>query len=159
MTSPRPRVGGILCARRLWLLGVMAAPDRPGLAAAIFEALGRARINTQFIVQSIDLNNDSHIQFCIAVQDRTQTLELMTPIAERLKARSVAVGQPASMVSVYGPDFRERPGLAGIAFAALAAADVNILAVSTSISTISCIVADQQTDRAMAALHAAFELP
>jgi aspartokinase len=63
------------------------------------------------------------------------------------------------MVSVYGPDFRERPGLAGIAFAALADADVNILAVSTSISTISCIVANDQADQALTALHGAFDLP
>ncbi len=148
-----------MCARRLGLLGVMAAPQSAGIAAAIFEARGRARLNTQFIVQSIDLNNDSHIQFCVSIEDRAATVDLMGPIAARLRARSVAVGQAVSMMSVYGPDFRERPGLAGVAFAALAGAGVNILAVSTSISTISCIVADQQTADALAALHTAFELP
>ncbi len=157
--ASRPRVGGIMCARRMWLLGVMAAPDRPGIAAAIFKALGQAHLNTQFIVQSIDLNNDSHIQFCVAEEDQAHAYALMQPLASALGARSVAAGQRVAMVSVYGPDFRERPGLAGIAFAALADADVNILAVSTSISTISCIVANDQADQALTALHGAFDLP
>ena len=60
------KLGGILKYRELCLVGVMSAPDRPGLAAAIFRTLGEKRLNAQFIVQSIDLNNESHIQFCVA---------------------------------------------------------------------------------------------
>ena len=44
------RIGGIMQARRLCLVGVMSAPDRPGLAAKVFEALGREQLNAQFIV-------------------------------------------------------------------------------------------------------------
>ena len=63
------------------------------------------------------------------------------------------------MLSVFGPDFRQRAGIAGIAFDALGRAGVNILAVSTSISTITCLVRQDHFDTALAALQKAFALP
>ena len=71
MTSlSKVQIGGILKAEDLSLVGVMAAPDHPGLSAAIFRMLGDAGFNAQFIVQSIDLNHDSHVQFCVPLVDR-----------------------------------------------------------------------------------------
>ena len=49
------RIGGIMSVRNLCLIGVMAAPDRPGLGARIFEKLGELQLNAQFIVHCIDL--------------------------------------------------------------------------------------------------------
>lgn len=161
MTTGRDKVkvGGIIRYRGLVLLGVMAAPDRPGLAAAIFRALGEARLNVQFIVQSIDLNNESHVLFCVAEEDCARAIELLEPVAQRVGARRVADSRPVALLSVFGPDFRERPGIAGLAFDALAQAGINILAVSTSISTVSCVVDADAHDAAVAALGDVFALP
>ncbi|MHB1296348.1 MAG: ACT domain-containing protein [Anaerolineae bacterium] len=159
MAAQRVKIGGILRYTRLALVGVMSAPDRPGLAAAIFRALGEQRLNTQFIVQSIDLNNESHVQFCVAGEDLDRVMGAVQPVAERLGARKVIQMQPVAILAVFGPDFRERPGIAGAAFDALARADINILAVSTSISTVSCVIAGEHYDRALTALHQVFEVP
>ncbi len=153
------RVGGIICHRGLALVGVMSAPDRPGLVAALFKGLGQERLNAQFIVQSIDLNNESHVQFCVAREDAQRVLEIITPIAESLGAKKVVQRMPVALVAVFGPDFRERPGIAGTAFSALAGAGINILAVSTSISTISCLIDDAHVEQALAALKEVFALP
>ena len=153
------KVGGVINHKGLCLMGVMSTPDRPGLVAAIFQALGRAHLNVQFIVQTIDLNNDSHVQFCIAAEDCEYVTETLRPVAAALGAKKLTSGLPVALVSVFGPDFRERPGIAGIAFAALAAAGVNILAISTSISTISCVIAEQDNQTALDALHSVFALP
>lgn len=155
----RIRVGGILKFRPLCLVGVMSAPDRPGLASAIFDALGKADLNAQFIVQCIDLNNDSHILFCTDSADRERALEVIEPVAQTLQARKVTVVPSVALVSVYGPDFRERPGIAGRVFGALAEEGINILAVSTSISTISCVIQEEACEQAIAALHRVFALP
>lgn len=155
----RVKVGGILRSRDLCLVGVMSAPDRPGLAAAIFQALGEADLNTQFIVQSIDLNSDSHVQFCVTCDDRVAVMNLLRPIGERLGARKVTQVWPVAMLSVFGPDFRERPGIAGAAFGGLGRQGVNILAVSTSISTITCVVEQGDFDSAIEALESVFALP
>lgn len=158
-TRGKIKIGGILRFRDLCLVGVMSAPDRPGLAAAIFGALGEAGLNCQFIVQSIDLNNDSHVQFCIDIGDRERVLEILEPIRLRLGAQKVIARWPVAMLGVFGPDFRERPGIAGMAFGALAAAGVNILAVSTSISTISCLVEESDFEAALEGLQQVFLLP
>jgi aspartokinase len=158
-SNTRVRIGGILRFRPLCMVAVMGAPDRPGLAAAIFQALGRERLNTQFIVHSIDANNESHIQFCVDASDVERALTIVRPIAAQLSARHVTTLSGVAVVSVFGPDFRERSGIAGTAFGALAAEGINILAVSTSISTISCVVRASDCDRATDALQRDFDLP
>lgn len=155
----RVKVGGILRYRGLALLGVMAAPDRPGLAAAIFRALGEARVNVQFIVQCIDLNDESHVLFCVAEEDRARAIEVLAPVAREVSSRRITDPKPVALLSVFGPDFRERPGIAGLAFGALARAGINILAVSTSISTVSCVVDAEAFDAAITALGYVFDLP
>lgn len=153
------KLGGILKYRGLCLVGVMSAPDRPGLAAAIFRTLGAKRLNVQFIVQSIDLNNESHIQFCAAGEDCGAIEAILTPLAAELGARKVVVQPQVALLCVFGPDFRERPGIAGTMFGALADAGINILAVSTSISTVSCVIDDHHFAQAMDAMGEVFSLP
>lgn len=160
MTSEaRVRIGGILRFRPLDMIAVRGAPDRPGLAAAVFQMLGRERLNTQFIVHSIDANDESHIQFCVDVHDTERALAVIRPIAEKWSARQVTVMADVAVVSVFGPDFRERSGIAGTAFGALAAEGINIWAVSTSISTISCVVRASDCETATQALQRDFALP
>ncbi len=158
-TAGRIRIGGIMSFRDLCLIGVMSAPDRPGLASAIFQALGEAHLNTQFIVQCIDLNRNAHVLFCIAQEDCARVLKTVEPVARKIGAQRVTHYQPVALLSVFGPDFRERPGIAGAAFGALAAVGINILAVSTSISTISCVIDGHCFDQALQALYTVFELP
>ncbi|MFP3897095.1 MAG: ACT domain-containing protein [Anaerolineales bacterium] len=153
------KVGGILEFRNLCLIGVMSAPDKPGLVAHIFQTLGEEKLNAQFIVQSIDLNDESHVQFCVAMEDMERTLAFLQPVAKELGARKITHIPSVAILSVFGPDFRERPGIAGVAFDALARVGINILAVSTSISTISSVIKDSDFDDALQALHHSFAFP
>jgi aspartate kinase len=153
------KVGGIMDRRNLVLIGVMSAPDRPGVASAIFEAMGQAQLNAEFIVQCIDLNSETHVLFCVAKEDAEQVIGLLQPIASELRARRITITRPVAMISVFGPDFRELPGIAGTAFGALARFGINILAVSTSISTITCVVDDDRFEQAVNALQEVFALP
>ena len=153
------KVGGLLHRRDLCLLGVMSAPDRPGIAAAIFREMGKEQLNAEFIVHSIDLNNDSHVEFCVAAEDCQRAMDLLGPIAVELGAKKVTACRGVALVSVFGPDFRERPGIAGAAFQALAKVGINILAVSTSISTISCVIDEKDHEAAVEALLTVFAVP
>jgi len=153
------KVGGVLQNRGLCLVGVMSAPDRPGIAAAIFDALGRERLNAQFIVQNIDLSNHAHVIFCIAMEDCERVLDSVRPVALELGAQKVTNQGPVSLISVFGPDFRERPGIAGTVFRALAGVGINILAVSTSISTLSCVIREEDCEPAIKALREVLAMP
>ena len=153
----RVKIGGILQQKDLALVGMMAVPDRPGIAAAVFKTLGKRGINVIFIVQLVDLDNNTHVEFCVASKDASVALGLLRPLKERFGGRGITHRARVAMVSIFGPDFRERPGVAGMMHTALADAGVNILSISTSISSVNCVIDEERLDDAVAALKDAFE--
>jgi len=154
----RAKIGGIIQYTDLALVGMMGVPDRPGIAAAVFETLGKRAINVLFIVQSIDLDNNTHIVFCVASKDLSLTLGLLEPIRERFGGRKLIHHPNVAIVSIFGPDFKERPGIAGMMYTALSDAGINILSISTSMSSVSCVIDSGRLPDAVEALKDAFEL-
>lgn len=155
----RIRIGGIMQNSHLALLNVTAVPDRPGIAAAILGELGRRSINVQFVVQCIDQNQQDHVAFCVDRDDLPIANEIVSGLAPELNAGQVITMPEVAIVSIFGPDFRERPGIAGAMFDALAQREINILAISTSISTVSCVISNRNLDAALSALRSTFDLP
>ena len=154
----RVKIGGILQHTDLALVGMMAVPDRPGIAAAIFKALGKRGVNVLSIVQTIDLDNNTHVVFCVASKDVFVALGLLEPLKERFGGRKVTHRAGVALVSIFGPDFREIPGVAGMMYTALAEAGINILSISTSMSSVSCVIDQVRLDDAVAALKDTFEM-
>ena len=153
------RIGGIMQNAHLSLLNVTAVPDRPGIAAQILSAVGGRKINVQFIVQCIDQSRRDQVALCVDRDDLPGAEEIVHEVAPEIEAGKVVVQPEVAIVSIFGPDFRERPGIAGTMFQALAASDVNILAVSTSISTVSCVIDSDRLEVALISLRETFDLP
>ena len=153
------RIGGIIRNSNLAKVGVMGIPDRPGVAGAILSGLGRAGVNVEFIVQCIDLNNNDHVVFCVARDDLETALSTLEKIKPELGAKEVIHNPEVGIVSIFGPDFRERPGIAGGMFSALASVGINILAISTSISTVSCVIDANLLPEAVKVLEGTFDMP
>lgn len=157
--QPKIKAGGILRNERLAKIGVMSAPDRPGLASAVLHALADSNISAQFVVQLIDLTDHSHVVLCVAIDDLERALAALHRIKDSIGAKSITHQREVSIVSVFGPDFRERPAIAARVFEALASAGINIMAISTSISTVSCLIEGGRAEEAVAALRNHFDLP
>lgn len=153
------KIGGILQSKGLASVSVTAIPDRPGVASRIFRTLGKHRINVEFIVHTIDERGRSHVGLCVDRKDLHDALSLMEKNREKIGCTEIIHNRHVGLVSIFGPHFRERAGIAGIFFHALGSSDINILAISTSISTCSCLIAEEDMPAAVAALSAAFELP
>jgi aspartokinase len=153
------RIGGIMQNAHLSLLNVTAVPDRPGIAAAILGGLGSRSINVQFIVQCIDQTQQDQVALCVDRDDLEASLAVLEQVAPGLDAEKVVSHPEAGIVSIFGPDFRERPGIAGTMFDALASKEINILAISTSISTVSCVIESDQLEDALISLRETFDLP
>jgi len=156
--AEKVKIGGIIRNQDLAKIGIMSIPDRPGVAAAIFGALGERGISCAFIVHTIDLHNLDNIVLCIARPHLPAALKALAEIKEEVGAEVVYDGE-VGMVSIFGPHFGQRAGIAGAMFEALATAGINILAISTSISSLSCIVDGKDMDRAVEALRESFDLP
>lgn len=153
------KIGGIMQSADLGMVGVMSTPDRPGIASAIMDSLGQHGVNIEFIVQCIDLNNLSNIVFCVKEAVVDQALSLLEEVRKEVGAQRVIVTRDVAILSIFGPDFRQRPGIAGAMFKSLAEQGINILAISTSISTVSCVIESDRLGKAVQAIRDTFELP
>jgi aspartate kinase len=153
------KIGGIMQTTGLAKVGVMSIPDRPGTAGHIMAALGAKDVNVQFIVQCIDIHANDHVVFCIAKDELAQVQDLLEEVRSHLGAEQVIQRPDVAILSIFGPDFRERPGIAGAMFSALGKRDINILAISTSISTLSCVIDADRLQDAIAAMRETFDLP
>ena len=156
---PKIKIGGIMQTTGLAKVGVMSVPDRPGTAGHIMDVLGQIKVNVQFIVQCIDIHNNNHTVFCISEEDLERAQEILQDVKDELGAEQVIERRNVAVISIFGPDFRERPGIAGTMFSALGSCGINILAISTSISTLSCVIDADRLDEATAKMRETFDLP
>ena len=153
------RIGGIMQTTGLAKVGVMSIPDRPGIAGRIMSAMGEQGINVQFIVQCIDTHDHDQVVFCIADDELAEAQDVLEGVRDEVGGQQVIQRRNVAILSIFGPDFRERPGIAASMFSALGAREINILAISTSISTLSCVIDGDKLSDAVAAMRETFDLP
>lgn len=152
------QIGGIIRSANLSLIGVVGLPDRPGAAGLVMHAMGRRGINVEFIAQGVGEQGRANLTFCVGKDDFKDALNaLRQDVAAEVEA--IVFIENVASVAIFGPDFRQRPAIAAHLFEALAQADINIRAISTSISTVSCIIDNDRLEDAMIAVHQSFELP
>ncbi|HVN75342.1 MAG TPA: ACT domain-containing protein [Thermoanaerobaculaceae bacterium] len=154
-----PKATGILEFRGLAEIGLIAMPDRPGLAGTVLDCLSKRGLNTPFVVELTDPNGTSHIALCVREPDLEQALEAVGALADQLHAQRVVQRRGVAVAAVHGPHFRERPGCAAAACAAIAGKGVNILAISTSLSSIACMVDAADLAATVRSLQTTFDLP
>jgi aspartokinase len=153
------KVGGVMDNGCLASISVLAVLDQPGIAAAVLDALGQRKLNVQFVVQVIDHEQQAQMLLCVDRDDLPASLQAIESIRSELRPAAVVANPDVASVAIWGPDFRERPGIAGQMFRALAERGINILAISTSISTVTCLIELARLKDALAAIHERFDLP
>ena len=153
------KIGGMIQTKELVQVGIMSMPNQPGLAGRIFSALGKEGINLQFIAQTADLHGRGNTTFCILQEDLPATRRVLNQIPSFTGPDKVIYHSPVGIISIFGPHFREKPSIAGTMFSALGDAGISILAISTSISTLSCVIEEKFLPQAVQAVSEAFEPP
>jgi aspartate kinase len=154
----RNRVRGVAHDVNVAKVTILGVPDRPGIAAAIFEPLGAAAISVDVIVQNVSTGGSTDLTFTVAESDLRPALRLVKQVAERVGARGVVEADGLSKLSIVGTGMLGAPGIAARMFRSLAEAGINIEMISTSEIRITCIVARDQVEAGARALHAAFSL-
>jgi aspartate kinase len=133
-------------------------PDRPGIAATIFRDLADTGINVDLIVQNVSSAGHTDISFTVPLSDVERAATCMEKIVVDTEASGFHTDEHIGRVSLVGAGMKTHPGIAAKMFETLAVEGVNIEMISTSTIRISCVVAEQDVERAVRALHAAFEL-
>ena len=137
---------------------VKAVPDRPGIAARVFQTLAAASINIDMIVQNVSAEGLTDISFTVSRNDLHALDECMPVIVREVGAAGFDVRGEIAKVSIIGIGMRSHTGVAARAFQALAEAGVNIDMISTSEIKVSCVVDAHQGEQAVRVLHDAFDL-
>jgi aspartate kinase len=132
--------------------------DRPGIAASLFRRLADADINVDMIVQNASQEGATDISFTVPHSELDSALLICEGTREELGATSVTAEPRIAKVSVVGAGMKSNPGVAATMFETLAANDINIEMISTSAIRISCVVPEDESDRAVQVLHDVFEL-
>jgi aspartokinase len=153
------KVGGIMANTGLATVSILSLPDRPDIAGTVLHVLGKRNINIEFIVHSLDIEGNGNMTFCIDQKDLESALEVLEEIKPLVEAKGVSYHPDVAVISVFGPHFRERPMISGLMFNALGAVGIDIIAISTSISSCSCLIQGDQTENAMRVLNETFEAP
>ena len=137
---------------------VVGVPDRPGIAAAIFQPLSKADISIDTIVQNASINNITDLTFTVAKSQLDNAMEVVKPIAKSIGARDCVIDSKLGKVSVIGTGMQNTPGYAARMFDTLSEKGINIQLITTSEIRITCIIDEAKVEDAVRALHRAFEL-
>jgi aspartate kinase len=142
---------------RITLIGV---PDRPGAAAAIFDAVAEAGCNIDTIIQNepLEEGRQAEVSFTLPHEDVRAAQHALQPVIDDLGIAKIDVDREIGKVSIVGAGMRSHPGVAARVFKTLAAEEINIEMISTSPIKISCVIRAEKVPQAVRALHAAFEL-
>lgn len=149
---------GILQIQNLGLLEAVSTPEPGRFAALLFEKACENGINVQFAAEVHGPDSRHHLTLCVDAADADQLFGLWEGDRDRLHLESCTVRPAVTVLAIYGPHFREKPGAASIAYSACCAADVSVLAVSTSFSAVALVLESRDVEKGLGHLLSAFGL-
>ena len=151
-------VSGIAYSRDEAKITVQRVADRPGVAAAIFGPLADNAINVDMIVQNISADGKTDLTFTVSRADLDRAVEVLQGCREALGFDALKPDPNVVKVSVIGVGMRSHAGVAAKAFAALAARNINIRAITTSEIKFSVLIDAAYTELAVRTLHTLYGL-
>ncbi len=152
------KVRGVTYERGVARITLRAVPDRPGIAAAVFEPLAASNISVDTIVQNASAERLTDLSFTVDRSDLREALQVTQGVAGTIGAGECVSHDNLGQVSIVGTGMQNAPGVAAVMFSSLAEAGVNIEMITTSQIRITCVVDEAQVDDAVRTLHDAFEL-
>ena len=135
---------------------IVGLPDSPGIAFKAFHRVAQAHINVDIILQSIGRDGTKDITFTVAADKGADAVEALREFCDIQGAKSLSYDNDAAKISIVGAGMETHEGVAAKMFEALADANINIEMIATSEIKVSVLIARDDADRAVSAVHAAF---
>ncbi|MDO5566523.1 MAG: aspartate kinase, partial [Planctomycetia bacterium] len=130
-------------------------PDRPGLAAAMFDRIAEKKISVDLIVQSVGRGNLANISFTVARSDAAVVAELMNELSREYKAQSLN-NPTVAKLTIRGTGLRSHTGLVCRMFKTLSENGINVSIICTSERNINVIVDESNGENGFQSLNAEF---
>lgn len=140
------------CAR----IAVINLPDEPGVAFRVFSLLAKHKVNVDIILQSVGQDHRKSITFTIPQNSVDEAVKVLHDNQENLGFEDISVNTEVAKVSIVGAGMASNSGVAAKMFEALASAGINIRMISTSEIKISVLINEEDSDKAVRAIHNKF---
>lgn len=155
-------VSGVAVDSKVARITILSLPDRPGVAARVFSALGKAKVNVDMIVQSAGAGaggaTAADISYTCARDDLDLALEVCQEVLGTFPGTQLVYDIDVAKVSIVGSGVASNYGVAATMFEALAEKGINIELITGSEIKISCLVRSSQAVEAVRAVHEKFDL-
>lgn len=129
-----------------------SAPDRPGIGAQIFGALWSYDINVELVSSAPAPEGRADVTLVVGKDYLNPTILKLQKIKEELNAKDLTVDQDVAIVTVSHPQLSRTPGIAAKIFSLLSQADINVEAISSSTTSIACVIREKEGQKAVEAL-------
>jgi aspartate kinase len=155
----RIEIGGIMQSDGRALVKIMSVPDHASVAGTVFKAMGANGINIELLVESFDLDDCGNFAVVIDQKDLDHALGVLEQLKPTIDAKAISYTPDVVVITVFAPHLREKPRIHGLMFSSMASMGISSLAISTSLSSVSCVVEGQHLDTTIRALTEAFCVP
>ena len=151
-------ISGVASDKKVARIAVVGLEDQPGVAFKLFRHLANHNVNVDMILQSIGRDNTKDISFTVTEDMADVAVETVERHRSgSLKCQDVKVNKNVSKVSIVGAGMQTNPGVAAQMFEALYDANVNIQQISTSEIRVTVLIDEEDTNKAMNAVHKEFD--
>lgn len=155
-TMEKMNVSGVARDNNCARVAIINLPDEPGVAFRVFSLLAKHKINVDIILQSVGKNSQKSISFTIPQSAAEEAERVLRANQDNLGFEAVSVNTSVAKVSIVGAGMASNAGVAARMFEALASAGINIRMISTSEIKISVLINEEDSDKAVKAIHAKF---
>ena len=152
-------IGGIMQSDGRALVKIMSVPDHASVAGTVFKAMGANGINIELLVESFDLDDCGNFALVIDQKDLDHALGVLEQLKPTIDAKAISYTPDVVVITVFAPHLREKPRIHGLMFSSIASMGISSLAISTSLSSVSCVVEGQHLDTTIRALTETFHVP
>lgn len=152
-------VSGITSDKNQARITIMGMPDKPGIAATLFNAIADEYIVVDMIVQNISSDaRATDISFTVSKTDSKKAFAIARKVSDKLGTRGVNMNSNIAKVSIVGVGMVSHFGVAAKIFETLAKHKINIMMISTSEIKVSCVIDVKHKEKAVKVLHKVFKL-
>lgn len=149
-------VSGVAKDKDVARISLINLADVPGIAFKIFSSLAAKKINVDIILQSIGRDNNKDISFTVPEASAEAAVKILEENRDKIGFEKLTVNDKVCKVSIVGAGMINNPGVAASMFEALADANINIQMISTSELKVSVLIDENDTDKALNAIHDKF---
>ena len=154
----RMLVSGVAADKKVSRISVMGIKDEPGKAFEVFSLMAKEKVSVDIILQSTGADGRQNISFTIGEEALDLALKALEKNKARLTAQEIVHDENTAKLSIVGAGMATNPGVAAMFFEAMYDAGVNIQMISTSEIKITVLIAKDDVDVAMKAVHDKFKM-